>query len=112
MTFKRALVALIVGGHRALFTMATALLGVAGSLVADDPCVAANWFLLGGASLLMYVEDECGEIKFASKALESDKPHPLDAQIDVFDARNTRMIYIRVTLAALGLVAGIALLAT
>jgi hypothetical protein len=109
---KRAVVNVIVGAHRALFTMATAMLGVAGSLVAQEPCNSAHWFLLGGSGLLMYVEDECGDIHQASQALTGGKKaRSVGAQIDVFETHNTRLLYALLAAALAALVTGFAIIA-
>jgi hypothetical protein len=105
-------VRVIVGAHRALFTMATALLGVAGSLVAQDPCNPGHWCLLGGSGVLMYVEDECGDIHHASQTLVGGKKaQSVDAQVDVFATHNTRLLYALLVLAVAALTSGFAMIA-
>jgi hypothetical protein len=110
MKLRRVLVALMVGAHRALFTLATALLGVSASLVAGEPHTAAYYCLLIGALLLMYVEDECGEIEVASRALGGSGVKT-DARNDLFDTHNTVLLLGLAGVSVVLLVGGFGLLA-
>jgi hypothetical protein len=111
MKVRRHIVAFMVGSHRALFTIATALLGVSGSLVADDPHELSNYFLLMGTLLLMYVEDECGEIEAASRTL-GGPAELFNARNDLFDTHNGRLLLTVGALSVAVLVAGFVLVLT
>lgn len=104
------LITLMVGSHRALFTLATALLGVSASLVANEPHTAAYYCLLVGALLLMYVEDECGDIETASKAL-GGSGIMIDARNDLFDTHNTALLLGLAGVSGVLLVGGFVLIA-
>lgn len=79
------------GLHRALFTGATALLGVGGSLLATDARLAANWCLVVGAALLMYVEDRAADIDLDARTLARSSSKPLgEIRLDVFLGRHPR----------------------
>jgi hypothetical protein len=110
MRIRRATVGFMVGSHRALFTIATALLGVSGSLVADNPHEVGYYFLLVGTLLLMYVEDECGEIESASQTI-GGSANLTDARNDLFDTHNTKLLFGLAAISVLLLVTGISLLA-
>jgi hypothetical protein len=111
MRARRRIVAFMVGSHRALFTIAAALLGVSGSLVADDPHTPSNYLLLVGTLLLMYVEDECGEIEAASQTLGG--PVTLsDARNDLFETHNSVLLLTTGALSIALLVAGFVLILT
>ena len=97
---------LMVGCHRALFTVATALVGVSGSLVADNPNIGGHYIFLAGSLVLMYVEDECSEIEQASRAL-GNPGSLMDARVDVFETHNARLLYALAALALSLLVAGV-----
>jgi hypothetical protein len=111
MRVRRIIVSFMVGSHRALFTIATALLGVSGSLVADDPHTLSNYFLLFGTLFLMYVEDECGEIESASRPLGGPAT-PIDARNDLFDTRNSALLLTIGALSIALLAAGFVLVVT
>jgi hypothetical protein len=59
----------IVPKHRVLFVFATALLGVAGSFVADAPWRISNWLPFIGLAMGMYATDVCNEIELEARAL-------------------------------------------
>lgn len=104
---KSALVGLMVGSHRALFTIATALVGVSGSLVADDPGGPGNYLLLLGSLLLMYVEDECREIEQDSRAI-GDGKKLAQARVDVFETHQPKKLYTTAGLSLFLFAAGVA----
>jgi len=64
-----------VRGNRAIFTAATATLGVAASLIASDGNRLSNWLLLGGAGLLMASEDVCRDIELEIRILKRNADH-------------------------------------
>jgi len=98
------LAAIFVRGHRALFTAATATLGVAGSLLATDAAEPGNWLLLGGSGLLMAVEDLCREIESDAHRLSiATKEEMPQTRRDVLETHHPRSI-------AAALVAGLLLL--
>lgn len=90
---RRAAVTAIVGGHRALFAFATALLGVGGSLVATDARSVANWCLFIGAAFLMYVGDRLSELEREALVLAKGSPsRPLpEIRLDVFLERRPEL---------------------
>src|SRR4051794_26171882 len=96
----------MVGSHRALFTIATALVGVSGSLVADDTGKPANYLLLLGALLLMYVEDECREIEDDSRSID-DGGKLAQARVDVFETHAPRKLYILIGFSVMLIAAGV-----
>jgi hypothetical protein len=63
------LTAVFVRGHRAIFTAATAALGVSASFLADSPGEVGNWLLLVGSGLIMGAEDLCREVETDARLL-------------------------------------------
>lgn len=63
------LTAIFVRGHRAIFTAATAALGVSASFLADGSGEPGNWLLLVGSGMVMGAEDVCRDIETSARIL-------------------------------------------
>jgi hypothetical protein len=105
---------LIVNGalvlHRAIFTASAALLGVGGSLLAEDASSVSNWGLVLGPTLLMYVEDLCGTIETNAQKLAPTSPNPLaDVRVELFDLKRPVLLFTLLAVGAGALVGGLAL---
>jgi hypothetical protein len=99
--------AVFVRAHRALFTAATATLGVAGSLLAMDAAEPGNWLLLAGAGVVMGAEDLCREIENDAHRLSHATKKALpQTRIDVLETHHPRVLGSAVALGILLLVAG------
>lgn len=83
----------VVPGHRLIFVVATALLGVAGSYVSADPRNWTNWAFLIGAAMSMYGGDVCGEIESEARALRKPgSPIADQARIDALKHKRPRVL--------------------
>jgi hypothetical protein len=88
---KNYAIRLAVQHHRFLFVIATALLGVAGSLLASASRDLGDWMLFIGSGVVMYVADLCGEVEgYAKVLLRADPVQSFNARRDAFDAHAPR----------------------
>ena len=67
----------VVPAHRVLFVVTTLLVGVAGSLLANEPRCIANWIACFGAGLGMFVGDICKDIDSNARPLARSGPSDL-----------------------------------
>jgi hypothetical protein len=99
----RVVTGVFVRAHRALFTAATATLGVAASLIASDSSSIGNWLLLVGAGVIMAVEDVCREVEIDARKLAKDTKTDIgQTRADVLGTHHPKLITGAI---ALGLVA-------
>jgi hypothetical protein len=112
MRFLRRLVrGLMIGQHRALFTGATAVLGVAGSLLAEDARLVRNWLAVSGAALLMYGSDRASDMDRETRVLAKNSDKDLDEiRADVLDGKGARAQAVLFSAAGLCIAAWVALL--
>jgi len=102
--------AVFVRGHRAVFTAATATLGVAASLIATDSAVVGNWLMLAGAALLMVTEDVCREVEQDARKLARDtETRVAQTRLDVMGTHHPRRIGLAIGLALVTIVVGLAI---
>jgi hypothetical protein len=103
----KVLSAIFVRGHRALFTAATATLGVAGSLLATDASEPGNWLLLAGSGLVMGVEDLCREIESdAHRLTVATQEEMPQTRLDVLETHRPRVLGGAIVLGLLLLIGG------
>lgn len=109
----RLLTSVFVRGHRALFTAATATLGVGASLLAGDAAEPGNWLLLAGAGLIMGAEDVCREIEADARMLaKATRKEMQQTRADVLATHHPRILGGAILLGMALLVAGAALRAS
>src|SRR4051812_48610822 len=90
---RTALINGVVAAHRALFTASAALLGVGGSLLAEDATSVTNWLAVIGPALLMYLEDVCAGIESSARVLDATSLKSLQIiRVEVFDLRRPRLL--------------------
>jgi len=97
-----------VRAHRAIFTAATATLGVAASLIATNAGRVGNWLLLVGAGVIMAVEDVCREVEIDARKLSKDTSTGISqTRTDVLGTHHPRLIAVAIFLGLVALGAGI-----
>jgi hypothetical protein len=79
----------IIPAHRVLFVTATALLGVTGSYVAQDPHQFNHWLSFVGSAIAMYAAEICNEIDAEAHTLVlAGRQLKGDERFDTLNARN------------------------
>jgi hypothetical protein len=103
----------LVAANRAIFTAATAVLGVGCSLLAVDVAAVRNWTLVLGALALMYVGDSCADVERDARRLARNSEKDVSAaRAHVFDEHRPRLIIGLTLLSVLSFSATGALFAT
>ena len=84
--------AFLVQANRYVLVLATTVLGIAGSRVASDPKSLADWLIVSGAALALFVSDVCREaMDTASRLRTNTKEQRTRARADAFRARAPRI---------------------
>jgi hypothetical protein len=104
------ILSVFVRAHRAIFTAATATLGVAASLIANDASQVGNWLLLVGAGVVMAAEDVCREVEGDARKLSKDTGTDIrKTRVDVLGTHHPALLAISIILGLIALGAGVSL---
>lgn len=107
------LAGVFVRAHRAIFTAATAALGVSAALLAEDSDQVGNWLLLLGSGLIMGAEDACREVEVDARRLAKGPGAKLrQTRRDVLMTHRPRVLSAAIVFGLAATVAGFVLRST
>jgi hypothetical protein len=105
---RRPLVQLVLPGHRWILIAGTTILAVATSFLVADASNFANWLLVIGGGLIMYVSDVCREVEGANRDLASaSHRRTSDTRVDIFDAEAPRFTLLAFVIGCVAVAAGL-----